>query len=84
MQCSQCKSDVLITTPHQQALFGVSGLCPECRDRVFEESYMTQDKLPCCRNCISSDWCEDYGIMCCFNHKPVSAVGICGRFEVAG
>ena len=81
MRCSRCQNEVTITTPHEQFLFGASGLCATCREKVFEESYRTQDELACCRNCRHNDWAEDFGILCSINKKPVSTVGICSRFE---
>jgi hypothetical protein len=82
MQCKQCLIDVSITNPHEQFLFGASGLCEECRDKVYEESYRDQDDLKCCRCCQWHDWAEDI-IICEKRHRPVSSVGICSAFEPA-
>ena len=80
MRCSRCLDEVFITTPHEQFLFGASGLCPECREKVFEESYRDQTELRCCRNCGSCDTADDW-IVCGHNGRPVSTTGICERFE---
>jgi len=78
MQCVNCKSEVTIITPHEQFLFGASGLCSACRVSVIEESYQVQDRLACCRNCLESDWVEEV-IICGITKNPVSTVGICNR-----
>lgn len=83
MRCNTCQNDVFITTTHEQFLWDASHLCKECQDKVFEESYRTQDELACCRNCKNNDWVEDFGILCGHNGKPVSSVGICLGFEIA-
>jgi len=82
MRCNTCKSEVAIITPHEQFLFGASGLCPECRDRIYEESYRDQIELRCCRNCDLHDWAEEV-IVCGKTHRAVSTTGYCDGFEVA-
>jgi len=82
MQCTICHQEVTITTPHEQFLFGASGLCSACREKVFEESYRDQTELRCCRNCDFHDWAEE-NLVCGKTHKPVSTTGLCDRFEVA-
>lgn len=79
MKCLQCSKEVTIVTPHDQFMFGASGLCPECRDKVIEESYRDQTDLRCCRNCREVDQADDW-IVCGHNGKPVSTIGICDRF----
>ena len=82
MQCNTCHVEVEIITPHEQFLFGASGLCAGCREKVFEESYRDQSELPCCRNCDDHDWAEEqliYGV----THKPVRSTGICKGVKVA-
>jgi len=82
MKCSRCQNEVTITTPHEQFLFGASGLCSACREKVFEESYRDQTELPCCRNCDGHDWVEEQ-LVCAVTHKPVSSTGICKGVKVA-
>jgi len=82
MRCSRCQNEVTITTPHEQFLFGASGLCADCREKVFEESYRDQTELRCCRNCREVDQADDW-IVCGHNGRPVSTTGICERFEVS-
>ena len=80
MQCTICHQEVTIMTTHEQFLFGASGLCADCREKAFEESYRDQTELRCCRNCGSVDQADDW-IVCGHNGRPVSTTGICERFE---
>ena len=78
--CENCDKGFEVTGELEQHLYTASGLCPDCRNTAFEESYRDQDGLACCRNCRDVDQADDW-IVCGHNGRPVSTIGICDRFE---
>ena len=81
--CENCDKGFEVTGELEQHLYTASGLCPSCRAVVFEDSgYEVQGDLVCCANCTLNDWVEAV-LICSLVHEPVSAVGICRRFQSA-
>jgi hypothetical protein len=44
-KCDGCHKTFEVNSSEEHEFFMSSGLCPECRDNVFEEAYETLEEL---------------------------------------